>query len=95
MAKKKSTKRYSRDDKPGYRDVTPETYDIEPMKKRKYYPMITLDLKDIPEAEAWKIGSKYEIKLVGTMKGMYKNENKTEVTFEIRKVDGEEAYKSK
>lgn len=95
------TKRFARKPKEnGFKKVTPETYKDMPSKTRKYYPTVSFDLADIPEAKDWKVGEMYTIHIIAEMRSIskrkdYDDKEKSEVSFEIHEVDGGEAYTSK
>ena len=79
--------------KTSMRSVTPDTYSPNSKKVMKYYPTFTLDLDDIPEAEDWAIGNKYNLVIQVEQIGIRKNqdpmdgkENESEVTFKLVKV---------
>ena len=65
--------------------IKPESFGgIEAESKKKYYPNISLSLKDIPEAEDWEVGESYEIELEVKMISLeMRDGEKGRVSFDI------------
>lgn len=91
---KTAPKRYSRTtEKENFKKVTPETMGLSSSKNRKWYPTVTFNLKDIPEASNWEVGQKYELCIIAEMRSISKrkdyetDEDKSEATFEIQQVE--------
>jgi len=76
MAKEKTSK---------MKNVSPETHNTLPTKE-KYYPSFNLELKDIPEARNWKVGSNYMFLIGVKMKSIREDEHSSSVGFDILKI---------
>lgn len=82
------------------RYIKPETFGMESSKKmseNKYYPSISFNLDQIPEAKNWEVGKEYEVEMTLKMTSLSKRENeKGSVSFEVKAICcGEEKSKSK
>lgn len=62
-------------------------------KKAKIYPTFRIDLDHLPEAEDWKVGDMYEIKMRVKQIGISKSRFQNEAEFEIRGIETADAEK--
>ena len=68
--------------------VTPEEYGMTSSEKsEKYYPRLTLKLKDIPEAKDWEVGETYDLIVEAKMSELAIHSDKEgRVEFEVKRV---------
>ena len=66
--------------------VTPENYGISDSSSKKHYPSLDLQLKDLPEAKQWEVGSNYMLLIGVKMSSIREDENGSNVGFKVFKV---------